>query len=286
MFPRRRFIKAAAAGLLAPRHLIAQTTAAKPYGGLPMGVHGATLTKFPVEQIIRMLTKDLQLHYLELTPSQIRLRAVAQGSNQGPAATAAEARALRTHLNDAGITPSAWGPIALTGTDTDLRQLFELASELGVPNLTAITQADHLDALEKLADEYKVRVAIHNNAPGSSFSNIADVVTALTERGANVGACLDVGNAIRASQDPAAALRTLGSKTFGVHVKSVASRDPDSDVVELGQGLLDGKTFFNALKEVKLGDKVALSLEYLAQPDDPLPGALRSLAVMQAAFQG
>src|SRR5688572_24625818 len=58
----------------------------KTFGGLPMGIHGATLQKFPVAEVIRIMVEDLQLHYLELTPSQIRLRAVAQGANQGPAA--------------------------------------------------------------------------------------------------------------------------------------------------------------------------------------------------------
>jgi inosose dehydratase len=257
---------------------------AKTFGGLPMGLHGATLQKFPVAEVIRILVEDLQLHYLELTPSQIRLRAVAQGTNQGPAASISEVRNLRSLLQSTGITPSAWGPIALGSNDADLRQLFGLASELGVRNLTCITQAEHLDSLEKLADESQLCVAIHNNAPGSSFSKISEVVTALANRGPNIGACLDVGNAIRASEDPVLALQQLEAKIFGIHLKSVSSRDPDSDVVELGTGLLDTDTFLQALKEVKLVDDVALSLEYLAQLDQPVPGALRSLDLLRAAL--
>jgi inosose dehydratase len=253
----------------------------RPFSGLPMGIHGATFQKFSVPQIIRILVEDLQLHHLELTPSQIRLRAVAQGANQGPAASISEVRDLRNRLHSAGITPSAWGPIALASNDNDLRQLFELASELGVRNLTCITQLEHLDSLEKLADEYQVRIAVHNNAPGSSFSKISDLVEALSNRGSNMGACLDVGNAIRASEDPVLALRRLEAKIFGIHLKSVSSRDPDSEVVELGTGLLDTATFFLALQEVTLVDDMALSLEYLAQPDQPIPGALRSLALLR-----
>jgi len=256
----------------------------KVFGGLPMGLHGATLQKFSVTQNIRILVEDLHLDHLELTPSQIRLRAVAQGANQGPAANIGEVRDLRQLLQAAEIIPSAWGPVALRGDDADLRQLFGLASELGVRNLTCITQPEHLDSLEKLADEFQVRVAIHNNAPGSSFSNISDVLDALDERGPNIGACLDVGNAIRASEDPALALRSLEAKVFGIHVKSVSSRDPDSEVVELGTGLLNTAAFFRALREVDLVDDVALSLEYLAQPDQPVPGALRSLDLLRTAL--
>jgi sugar phosphate isomerase/epimerase len=253
----------------------------QPYGGLPMGMHGATLQKFPVAEIIRMLVEDLQLHHLELTPSQVRLRAVSQGANQGSAASVGELRDLRSLLQSSGISASAWGPIALAGTDGDLRQLFERASELGVPNLTCITQPEHLDTLERLADEYRLRVAIHNNAPGSSFSVIADLVTALRNRGSHIGACLDVGNAIRAAEDPVLALGKLETKILGIHLKSVSSRAADSEVVELGSGLLDVDAFFGALKAASLVADLALSLEYLAQPDQPLPGALRSLALIK-----
>ncbi|MES2605436.1 MAG: hypothetical protein V4603_10900, partial [Pseudomonadota bacterium] len=113
--------------LAAGRPLFAQSSAAKlPFGGLPMGIHGATLQKFPVADVIRILVEDLQLHYLELTPSQIRLRAVAQGANQGPAASSSDVRNLRKLLQSSGITPSAWGPIAIGSKDNDLPQLFEL----------------------------------------------------------------------------------------------------------------------------------------------------------------
>lgn len=254
------------------------------FGGLPLGVHGATLQKFPIAEIIRIMVDELRLQYLELTPSQVRLRAVAQGANQGPAASSDEVRDLRNLLQAAGITPTAWGPIAVNRNDSDLAQLFGLASELGVRNLTCITQAEHLDALEKLADEYRVRVAIHNNAPGSSFSRIAEVRDALDKRGPNIGACLDVGNVLRASEDPVLALRSLEPNIFGIHLKSVSSRDPDSEVVELGAGLLDTTAFLQALKEAKLDDDVALSLEYLAQPDQPVPGALRSLNLLRTAL--
>jgi inosose dehydratase len=254
------------------------------FAGMPLGIHGATLQKFPLTQILRMLQQDLQLHYLELTPSQVRLRAVAQGANQGPAATLSAVRAVREQLAMANVTPTAWGPIALSRQDSDLPQLFELASELGVRNLTCITQAEHLDVLENLANQHALRIAIHNNAPGSSFSKIADVLQALNGRGPNVGACLDVGNAIRASEDPTEALRSLGKHVIGIHLKSVDSRQADSEVVELGTGLFDAKHFLVALQQTELVPDIALSLEYLAQPEQPLPGILRSLTLVQAAL--
>jgi sugar phosphate isomerase/epimerase len=273
---RRAILAAAMAGLLPAAAIRAQEN----FRGLPMGVHGATLGGFPLAEVLRMLVEDLHLHYLELTPSQIRLRS----RPEGPAATAMEARAIRAQLRAAGVTPSAWGPIALTGGDPDLESLFSLAAELGVANLTTMTTAEHLPMLEKLADQYGVRVAIHNNAPGSSFSNIDDVVTVLQQHGPGIGACFDLGNVLRASQDPVAALQKLEGRIYGIHLKSVASRDPDSEVVELGTGLLDLDAFATAVTAAMFPANLALSLEYLASPGAPVPGALRSLERLQAAL--
>jgi sugar phosphate isomerase/epimerase len=273
---RRAVLTAALAGLLPSALCRAQNT----YQGLPMGVHGATLGGFPLAEVLRMLVEDLHLQYLELTPSQIRLRSRAEG----PAATVMEARAIRAQILAAGVMPSAWGPIALTSEDPELEALFTLAAELGVANLTTMTTAEHLPVLEKLANQYGVRVAIHNNAPGSSFSSIDDVVAALHNHGPDIGACLDLGNVLRASQDPVAALQKLEGRIYGIHLKSVDSRDPDSEVVELGEGLLDLGAFAAAVNGMNLPADLALSLEYLASPGAPVPGALRSLERWQAAL--
>lgn len=286
LISRRKIITASASALVIPAPLLFGQTdnTAQPYGGLPIGLHGATLKKFSIEQIVRILVESLQIHRLELTPGQIRLRSVTQGSNQGPVATIREVQALRNTLQSAAIIPTGYGPIALNNNETINRELFDLASELGVRNITCIPELEHLDHLEELADEYQLRLAIHNNAPGRSFSKTSTVVDALTNRGPNIGACLDVGNAIRASEDPAKALLKLSPKVYGIHLKSVSSRSPDSEVVELGTGLLNTDTFFQALQEINLIEDAALSLEYLAQPDQPIPGILRSLALLETAM--
>ena len=244
-----------------------------------MGVHGASLGAFPIHEVIEMVAGDLGLHRLELTTAQIRLEDVGRGPNAGPAATPREIAELRAMLEASDISPTAFGPIRLAGNRDSNRPLFERARSLGVRNLTCIPELSALDALESLADELGVRLAIHNNAPGAPFDTIASVLSAVDGRGGNVGACLDIGNALRGSEDPGEAVRRLGSRLVGVHLKDVSGRDNDSEVIVLGKGFLDVPAFFDALEEVGFPDDGALSLEYLEKLDDPLPGLREGLRI-------
>ena len=255
------------------------------FGGLPMGVHGASLRAFPNREAAEMVA-NLELHWLELTAAQVRLEDVARGPDTGPAAARQEIRELRELLEGVDIRPSAFGPIRLTGDQAANRDLFQRAQSLGIRNLTCIPELSALDGLEGLADEFTIRLAIHNNATGAPFDTIADVLSAVEGRGPNVGACLDLGNALRGSEDPAEAVRRLGSRLFGIHLKDVSARDPDSEVIVLGQGFLDVPAFFAAVRDVGFPADGALSLEYLEKPDDPLPGIREGLRIAAAAASG
>ncbi len=247
-----------------------------------MGIHGASLKAFPIHEIVEILG-ELELYWLELHAAQIRLGEIGEGEDAGPPATAQEIRELRRLLEASDITPTSYTTIRLTADKESNRAIFGRAESLGVRNLTCIPDSSTLDELESLADEFGIRLAVHNNATGA-FAKIEEVVAAVDGRGPNVGACLDVGHAIRGSEDPAEAVRRLGSRLIGIHVKDVSARDPDSEVIVLGKGFLDVPAFFAAVREVGFPGDGVLSLEYLEKPDDPLPGIREGLRIAAAAM--
>lgn len=248
-----------------------------------MGMHGASLQAFSIHEIVEMMA-ELELHWLEVHAAQIRLGEIAQGPDAGPPATTQEIRELRRVLEASDITPTGYTTIRLTADHEANRATFGRAETLGVRNLTCIPEASSLDDLEALADEFGIRVAIHNNATGV-LTQIEEVLAAVDGRGPNVGACLDVGHAIRRSEDPAEAVRRLGSRLIGIHLKDVSARDPDSEVIVLGKGFLDVPAFFAAVREVGFPADGVLSLEYLENPDDPLPGIREGLRIAAAAMR-
>jgi len=267
---------------LTPRSILSAARSDESFGGLPMGIHGASLERFSNEEILRIVVEDFGLSELELTPSQIRFRDYRNGRYGGPAASMDDVKALRKLMDSAGVRATAYGLLSFRDSADENRKMFEFASELGVRNLTCIPQLNSLDGLELLADEFNIRLAIHNNGPGDVLTDISEVISAYEYRGDNVGACLDIGHALRNSQDPALALKQIGKKTFGIHLKDVSGRGADSDVIGLGDGLLDTESMFEALRTVELPDDIALSLEYLINTDNPQPGMLKSLALAEA----
>ncbi len=236
---------------------------------------------FPNHEVAAIVA-GLELHWLELHPAQIRLEEVKQGPHAGPAATPQKIRELRGLLEASDITATAFGLILFSGDAESNRALFGRAESLGIRNLTCIPESSALDELESLADEFGIRLAIHNNATGA-FTKIEEVLSAVDGRGPNVGACLDIGHALRGSEDPAEAVRRLGSRLIGIHLKDVSARDPESEVIVLGTGFLDVPAFFAAVQEVGFPGDGAMSLEYLEKPDDPLPGIREGLRIAAAA---
>ena len=273
---RRRFLQLggiAYAGSIS--ELVFSADSAASYGGLPMGIHGASFRQFGIEETLRIIVEELELNEIELTNAQIRLH----GGPEAELATLNDARSLLRLLTNAGVRATAYGFIPM-GFDLEFNtRIFQAAQELELGNLTVIPAENALDHLEELADRYGIRLAIHNNAPGGAFDSMEQVFQAIEGRGDNVGACVDVGNVLRSGEDPAAAIRHLGEKVFGIHLKDVSSRSADSDVIGLGEGILDTEEFFAALRETELPHDMACSLEYLARPTDPVPSLLRSLAL-------
>ncbi|MBM87907.1 MAG: hypothetical protein CMQ41_05960 [Gammaproteobacteria bacterium] len=247
------------------------------YGGLPIGIHGASFREFDFPETLSIIVEELGLNEIELTSSQIRLH----GDPEDELATLSEVRRLHAQLKTAGVKASAYGFVPMSIEPEKNKRLFQMAQELELKNLTVIPEYDALDHLEELAELYDIRLAIHNNAPGRLYDSMEQVYEAIEGRGNYVGACVDIGNVLRSYEDPAAAIRYLGQKVFGIHLKDVSSRSNDSEVIGLGEGVLDTEEFFVALRETQMPEDIACSLEYLAQPSDPVPSLLLSLALAE-----
>ena len=223
-----------------------------------------------------MVATDLQLHWLELTAAQIRLE---QASPQ-------EIRELRELLEARDITPTAFGPIRLADDGHREPRALRPGPRSGHPKPHLHSGVERPGRSRTAGRRIRMRLAIHNNATGAPFETIAAVLSAVEGRAPHVGACLDIGNVLRGSEDPAEAVRRLGSRLFGIHLKDVSGRDPDSEVIVLGKGFLDVPAFFTAVEEVGFPPDGALSVEYLERPDDPLPGIREGLQIAAAATNG
>jgi inosose dehydratase len=192
----------------------------------------------------------------------------------------AERGECRLKLLDAGVRMRTFGVVSFGADEARNRKVFEFAQAMGVRTLSADPTPEAFDSLERLTREFSIDIAIHNHGPGSRYDRIADVDAAIRNRGPRIGACVDTGHFLRSKEDPVRAIRTFGSKVFGVHLKDVADA---SRFTVLGKGDLDLSATLRLLAEQRYSG--ILSLEYEENPSDPLPDIRLCLKAIQEALR-
>ncbi|MBI4601445.1 MAG: sugar phosphate isomerase/epimerase [Planctomycetes bacterium] len=168
------------------------------------------------------------------------------------------------------IAISAHGVNHFTKDHEANRKLFEFSNRAGIRNIAADPDPDSFDSLDKLVAEYGIRIAIHNHGPGHRYDKISDVAEAVKGRHKWVGACADLGHFIRSGEDPVKAIRDLGERVFGIHLKDFDAPKGNAKGVVLGKGVLDLAGVLRALREVRFPADGALSLEYEEKEKDPI----------------
>jgi sugar phosphate isomerase/epimerase len=268
---RREFLAAGAAWVgstLLPGRALSQPTAALSYGGFAMGLQSFTLRKLPLEAMLDAVQR-LGLRRVELIP-ETKLWFYEFGSHFPVSEDAAEIARVQAALARRDIRIAASG-VHGVADESEARRLFAFAKAAQVPLLTIMPDDEALDALDRLCAEHpEVRLGIHNHGPYFRYDAIADVEASLAGRHPGFGACVDAGHFIRSGEDPAEAVRRLGPRVHGVHLKDFRAEGFFAEGCILGQGKLDLDAFFGALRAIGFGPEQALSLEYEESPDDPI----------------
>ncbi len=248
---RRRFLLSSAAVL---PMLSRKIGAEENKGEVIMGAQSYSFRKFSFEDSIKCL-KELGLDVMEFCgvhfpcdPNYEKLDYVKQT------------------LASSGVKVPCYG-VEGFGPDADAnRKKFEFARALGVSVLTADPTPDAFDNLEKLCEEYKVKIAIHNHGPGARYDKVADTLKAVEGRSPLIGACVDTGHAIRSGEKPHEVIRALGSRVICLHLKDWVHGGEEKI---LGEGDMDLLEVAKALKAI--GFNGPMVMEYEESPENPVP---------------
>jgi sugar phosphate isomerase/epimerase len=275
---RRRFLSlsaAAAAGASwfeVPQFLRA-ADAADPYGGFPLGVQSYSLREFNTDEVVRHL-QGMGIHYVEFYSKHLDTKA----SDEQIAATL-------DLLKSAGIRLAGHGVHGFSKDHEANKQLFDFAKRAGVKVITANPEPDSFESLDRLVAEYDIRIAIHNHGPGALFDKLSSVTDAIKGHDKRIGACVDCGHFLRSGEDPVKCVLELGDRVYGVHIKDEKTTNTrDSSNVVIGKGHLDVVGLFKALRQVKFPADGALSLEYEANPKNPIEDMKACLEVAKEAI--
>lgn len=284
---RRQFLQAGAASLAAVPALRAAADPADPFGGFKLGVQSYSFRNFTTEQALKRI-QDLGLRYAEF-----------YSKHADPNSTPEQIKAFLRLCGDYGVKPIAFGVQRFSKDHAANKKSFEFGKALGLQSFSADPDPDSFDSLDKLVEEYRIAVAIHPHGPAGPsklhrWYSAEVILAAVKDHHPLIGSCLDTGHLIRADilgkrLDPAAEIRAMGPRNFGIHLKDndneaekKGSGGGKSNVI-LGKGQLDVPGVLKALRDVKFNG--SLSIEYEAHPEDPSADIRACVEVVRAAVK-
>lgn len=241
---RRQFLTTAAAAAAwttcgPPSSVDAAVPAPTPSAALKLGVASYSMREFTLDQALEMART--------LGVTRMTFKDVHVPRTDPPEAT----RALRAKIEAAGITIMGGGTITIPNDPLKIEREFIYAKNAGFPLIYVDPEPAALDAIERLAKSYDIRVAIHNHGPEDRrWPRPQDAYAAIKSRDKRLGLCIDVGHTTRTGTDPVQACRECRDRLYDMHVKDLASKTEKESQVEVGRGVIDFPALFRTLLEI------------------------------------
>lgn len=182
-------------------------------------------------------------------------------------------------IKESGINVLCYGVESFTADEAANRVKFEFARALGIGIITADPLPESFDSLDKLTEEFKIKIAIHNHGPNDErYGLVEKTLAAIKDHSPMIGACVDTGHSIRAAEKPHEVLAALGDRVISLHLKDWIHGGEEQI---LGKGDMDLVAVARTLKDLKFAGP--LMIEYENSPENPGPDMAIGIANWQKA---
>jgi sugar phosphate isomerase/epimerase len=177
---------------------------------------------------------------------------------------------VKAKLEEAGVTLVNYGVVGLSNDEAECRKVFDFAKDMGIETICSEPPQEALDLIEKLCDEYRINVAIHNHPEPSRYWNPDTVLAAVEGRSKRIGACADTGHWMRSGIDPTEALKKLEGRIISFHFKDLNEfGKKEAHDVPWGTGAGDVPAWLAEVK--RQGLEAVFSVEYEHNWENSLP---------------
>lgn len=177
--------------------------------------------------------KKLGFQAIELTPVQ-KLGGAFEGSVTHSGMSPETVVAVRDYLKACGVKAFSYG-VVNEPDEAGWRKQFAFVKALGIGTLLTEPPPEQLPLIDRLAQEYKIRVMIHNHAKTSPWWDPAFMAAQVAACSEYIGAGADIGHWVAAGVDPAEGIKQLAkSRIFALHFVDV---DKDARPVPYGAGV-------------------------------------------------
>ena len=229
-----------------------KTTRAADQLGWHMAIHAYTFRKFSIFECIDK-TAALGLKYMSLSGS-VSL----DGSNSVTTVNLSDkdAKAIQEAAAAKGLKLVNIGVVKLPPDEAESRKVFEFAKKMGIDTLVAEPVPAALDIVEKLCQEYNIKVGIHNHPKPSPYWNPDTVLEAVKGRTPLMGSCADTGHWLRSGLDPLECLKKLDGRVITLHFKDLVPEEPKAQDTAAATGKKKKKSESKAMHDVPWGTGV------------------------------
>ncbi|PTY05385.1 sugar phosphate isomerase/epimerase [Verrucomicrobia bacterium LW23] len=176
-------------------------------------------------------------------------------------------KAIATYRN-AGVAITGNGVVYVKNDEAFARRFFEFAKRAGsdcdVVSCSFEPQ-DHLQVLamlDRLAEEYGKRVAIHNHGGYNWLGSSAALKYVLANSSERVGICIDTAWCLQAGEDPLKWLELFGQRLYGIHFKdfTFTPKGKWQDTI-IGEGSLDLPVFLEKFLALPFNGSAVVEFE-------------------------
>jgi sugar phosphate isomerase/epimerase len=173
---------------------------------------------------------------------------------------------VKAKLVAKGITPVAYGVVAISKEPAAARKVFEFAKYFGIRVINT-ESVDALDTFEPLVKEFDIKVGFHDHPkrPDNPDYKLWDpnyILSIVKDRDARIGSCADTGHWVRSGLKPVDALRILKGRIVSSHLKDLHAPLPSGHDVPWGTGVSDVKSILDEFKAQGFEGPISVEYEY------------------------
>lgn len=227
--------------------------------GWKLGAQAYSFNRFTFAEALEKID-SCKLKYVEAYPGQT-IGGGIEGKMDFTMSPDKRAEVLQL-LKDKGLTLVAFGVVNANSTE-EWRQLFEFAKAMGIKNINTEPKQEDLPLIGKLANEFKIKVSIHNHPNPTHYWSPEIVLNAIQLANSKyVGACADIGHWVRSGLDPIECLQKYKGHINHLHFKDLNGKSREAHDVHWGTGVGNIKGVMQELKKQKFKGMLSAEYEY------------------------
>jgi len=184
-----------------------------------LGMQAYSFNRFTFYEAVDK-TRALGLRYIEAYPGQ-GLSKEKPDVKTNHNMSSQDKKEMMQKLREAGVRLANYGVVGLPNNEAECRKVFGFAKEMGIETIVSEPPEEAFDLIEKLCEEYKINVAIHNHPKPSPYWDPDTVLKVCEGRSPRIGACADTGHWMRSGVNPVEALKKLKGRIVSLHFKDL-----------------------------------------------------------------